>query len=93
MIGPAADWYIAKNEQGWVMPTAPRWKRWPFIRHLRCALLSRQVAQHNSFFGSRGLLISGYDNWVLHGIWTGQERVESQSPPPLRTTAPVPPRK
>ena len=29
------EWTEAQRDNGWVMPTAPLWKRLPIIRHVR----------------------------------------------------------
>jgi hypothetical protein len=59
---------------GWVMPTAPRWKRLPVIRHVRAIWLSGKVARQTYAYIQFGFIPSGYDKWVLRGIWIGKER-------------------
>lgn len=61
---------------GWVVPAAPWWKRLPGIRHFRAAIGARAVAKHNRFYGALGLMLTGYDEWVLYGIFHGYERKE-----------------
>jgi hypothetical protein len=67
-------WSMIQRDQGWIMPAAPRWKRLPLIRHLRAIRAAWHVHQHNAFYIGLGLLPTGYDQWVLHGIWKGYER-------------------
>lgn len=66
-------WTADGFSNGWEMPTAPLWKRLPMIRHVRCIVLSFRVSAHEAFW-SNFALISGYDRWVLWGIWHGLER-------------------
>lgn len=68
------DWFLAMEENNWQMPTAPRWKRWPIIRHLRACRAAIMVKHHNSLLLSLGFIPSGFDRWVVAGIWGGMER-------------------
>lgn len=70
------EWEKDAQGMGWIMPAAPRWKRLPIIRHIRAMALSFGVARHNRFYRSIGKIPTGYDSWVLHGIWIGKERDE-----------------
>lgn len=69
-------WAHYGREFEWSMPFAPWWKRLPIIRHLR-AIKARIAIE---FWYSRGPgvigLRSGYDDWVVFGIWHGLERAE-----------------
>ena len=67
-------WMKDKREFGWEMPSAPRWKRLPIIRHIRASYHGRQVARHNAFWRSLGKIPTGYDSWVIYGIAKGLER-------------------
>ena len=67
------DWEKTGAELGWVMPAAVWWKRLPVIRHVRAILGAVKVAIHNRFYRSIGLIPTGYDDWVLHGMWIGRE--------------------
>ena len=68
------DWHERGLEYGYRMPTAPRWKRLPIIRHFRTIKTAIAVEWHYSFgFGSIGIR-TGYDDWVLWGMWRGLER-------------------
>jgi hypothetical protein len=71
-----SDWHDDQSSLGWVMPSAPRWKRLPIIRHLRAIRAAWHVFQHDSFYTRLGMIPTGYDQWVLHGIWKGYERDE-----------------
>lgn len=66
-------WLQDASENNWTMPPAPWWKRLPVIRHIRAAYLQGQVAQHNVMWRSVGKIPSGYDSWVIYGIWIGME--------------------
>ena len=68
------DWFIMAAENHWRMPTAPLWKRLPVIRHIRAIWHSAYVAQQEAFWLSLGSIPTGYDRWVLAGIWGGMER-------------------
>lgn len=67
-------WKQDAADFGWQMPTAPRWKRLPVIRHARSAWLRLRVEWHYTFWGAIGAARSGYDNWVIFGIARGFER-------------------
>ena len=70
------QWLKDMAYNNWIMPFAPWWKRLPTIRHVRAILLKLRVERHyNSGVGQYGLR-SGYDDWVLYGIWHGYERNE-----------------
>ena len=67
------EWKKQGDECGWEMPNASAWKRLPFIRHIRTIFLKFKIEQHySSGIGYIGLR-SGYDDWVLFGIWHGME--------------------
>lgn len=67
-------WDEEGDRFGWKMPFAPWWKRAPFVRHLRsiCNLIGVE-RWYSSGPGIMGLR-SGYDDWVLFGMWFGWER-------------------
>lgn len=67
-------WLEDGKAYGWVMPSAPWWRRLPIIRHIRAIRGRIAVARHNAFWIYMGKIPSGYDNWVLYGIWHGLER-------------------
>ena len=71
---PSDHWEDDGKLNGWQMPRAPRWKRLPVIRHIRAIYHNWRVSQHEWFYSRIGMLTSGYDRWVLHGIWRGKER-------------------
>lgn len=75
-------WHEAAAENGWVMPTAPAWKRLPVIRWFRAVYHNWQAHRMAQDFASVGIglgFINEYDAWVIYGIATGKER------PPHRT--------
>lgn len=67
-------WRERGEENGWVMPAAPAWKRLPVIRLVRATCLLIQIQRHYRFCRSLGMFPSGYDEWVVFGIRFGQER-------------------
>lgn len=70
----AERWEADASAYGWQMPRAEWWKRQWGIRHIRCAYFAGKVQQNNQFWHSQGLILTGYDNWVLYGIRRGWER-------------------
>lgn len=66
-------WKADGRNLGWKMPSAPWWKRLPVIRHIRVMWIGIQIARHDRFWRAFGLLPTGYDQWVLFGIWHGKE--------------------
>lgn len=70
-------WREDAERNGWVMPTAVRWKRLPVIRHIRSTYLGMKVSQFRDVTKAAGLGIGGvpqFDRWVLYGIARGYER-------------------
>lgn len=68
------NWISDGAANGWIMPTAPLYARLPLVRHIRAIRLKIAVHRHyTQGIGSIGLR-SGYDEWVLYGIWHGLER-------------------
>lgn len=65
------DWQRAKSENNWTMPPSPGWQRLPIIRHVRAIYSVFMIERHYAYFPH--LLRSGYDAWVLHGIWKGYQ--------------------
>lgn len=67
------DWLSHGHNKSWKPPApATRWKRLPIIRHIRGAWLSMKIEQHYSILVCRlGLVRTGYDEWVLYGIFRG----------------------
>ena len=66
-------WQAAGDDYGWTMPRVPGWWRWWGVRHVRALWSARQVSRHNAFYRSLGMLPTGYDQWVMFGIWHGLE--------------------
>ncbi|QPC43985.1 hypothetical protein HW532_15580 [Kaustia mangrovi] len=72
-MGNLAIWREAGKLNGWRMPYAPWWKRLPVIRHIRALLIAERIGRwYRHGPGSIGLR-TGYDDWVLVGIWHGLE--------------------
>lgn len=67
-------WHRRSAEYGWQMPVASWWKRLPVIRHARAAWAKWQIERWYGYGpGSIGLR-TGYDDWVVFGIYHGLER-------------------
>lgn len=67
-------WKHDGEEYGYSMPVAPAWKRLPIIRHIR-AVCSRIAVERWYAFGPGQFGIrTGYDDWIIFGIWHGLER-------------------
>lgn len=60
----------------WFMPTAPLWKRLPIIRQFRSAWNAYQVERWYAYGPGMIGLRTGYDEWVVFGIWHGMEQPE-----------------
>jgi len=67
-------WIEDAREWHWVMPAAPLWKRLPGIRHVRATWGGIQVQRWYAAGPGQIGLRTGYDEWVLFGIWHGLER-------------------
>jgi hypothetical protein len=70
-------WREVAEENGWIMPTAPWWKRLPVIRRFRAAYHSYRAESWANAWGSCGVGVGGvnpYDRWVIYGIAAGKER-------------------
>lgn len=69
------DWLVTGTANGWTMPSAPRWKRLPIIRHVRALIEARRVDDwYETGPGALGAFRTGSDAWVVLGIWLGMER-------------------
>ena len=67
-------WQKSGEEYGYTMPPAPAWKRLPIIRHGRAIAAKIAIERWYTYGpGSIGLR-TGYDDWVVFGIWHGLER-------------------
>lgn len=74
IISDLEKWEADARAFEWTMPRASWWKRLLIIRHIRALIACVAVENHYSHgLGSIGLR-SGYDDWVLWGIWHGKER-------------------
>lgn len=75
--GPAEGftlWKRTGESNGWLMPIAPRWKRLPVIRHFRALAGAVAVSKHEAIYEHTGMISTGYDQWVLWGMFHGYER-------------------
>lgn len=78
MAGDLHDaWYVDGEDHGWLMPPVARWKRLPVIRHVRAMLATLAVDEHEALWRAAGLIPTGYDRWVIYGIWYGLELTPS----------------
>lgn len=71
MTDAIAEWKAEGDECGWVIPHAPWWKRLPVIRHVRTLWAAYQVECHYAYGMGQFGLRTGYDDWVLWGMWRG----------------------
>ena len=74
MADPHKEWRTDGLANGWHMPPEARWKCLPIIRHIRAAVAALAVDEHETFWRTAGLIPTGYDQWVLYGIWHGLSR-------------------
>ena len=68
-----ADWASDGIRNGWTMPSASWWKVLPGIRHCRALWHFTELERHDRFYRQLGMIPTGYDRWVLYGIWHGLE--------------------
>jgi len=70
-----ARWYEDMVRNNWQMPIVAYWKRWPVIRHVRAYWHMTQINRYRQAMRSTGMgmLDSGYDNWILYGMFRGRE--------------------
>ena len=66
------DWERAAEENRWSMPPSSWWQRLPVLRHIRALaglwLVRRWYSRGPGMIGLR----TGYDEWVIAGIWMGK---------------------
>ncbi len=67
-------WKKDGEDFGWIMPSAPGWKKLPVVRHVRVIIYRVEVRRWNAALRSLGMIPSGYDQWVVYGIARGMER-------------------
>lgn len=73
-------WYQHAKDNGWQMPVAPWWKRLLIIRHARALYHKWQIEKWYAVGpGSIGLR-TGYDDWIIYGIWAGRESADLAPP-------------
>ena len=60
-------WEEDGRRHGWKMPTAPRWKCLPVIRHVRAMLAARQIDVWDTF--------TAYEQWVGFCIHNTAEEI------------------
>ncbi len=65
------DWERDGVDNGWVMPPSSWLQRLPVVRHMRA--LVGLYAVHRWYTAGPGIMgiRTGYDEWVLYGIWHG----------------------
>ena len=73
MTNPVTLWHEDGAAHGWTMPRVPGWWRWWGVRHVIAVWSARRVSRHNAFYRGLGMTPTGYDRWVLFGIWHGLE--------------------
>ena len=74
MTRPAsrAEWLLHGTKGDWTPPPlASLILRLPIIRHVRTLWHLVGAARHQAAWGSMGYLETGYDDWVLAGMWRG----------------------
>ena len=64
-------WRETGIKNRWTMPKTWGISRLPIIRHVRTLLAAWAVERHYAVYESMGLLHTGYDEWVLWGLWRG----------------------
>lgn len=70
-------WLEEQERHGWVMPSAPWWKRIPIVRHIRGAIARFRVDRAAAQWQQVGICLgrpSQFDLWVCYGIIRGWER-------------------
>lgn len=67
------NWRMDGADKGWRMPPATWFRRMPLIRHIRAIRAFLRVEQHDDLWRAAGYIPTGYDQWVLYGIWHGLE--------------------
>lgn len=76
MTGKDMEWGLIAANNDWYMPRVSRWKRWPVVRHVRTLRAAMRVHRHYQIYtGLMGMASTGYDEWVLYGMWRGYERL------------------
>lgn len=66
------DWEYAAKDNGWTMPPSKWWERLPIIRHVRAMWGAYQIERWYSRGPGMIGLRTGYDEWVVAGIWMGR---------------------
>ena len=70
-------WRMCGKNHNWKMPIIPRWKRLPIVRHILTWKAMWEVERWYTYGpGSIGIP-TGYDNWVLDGMWNNWESLEN----------------
>ena len=69
------NWQQDAKDFGWEMPAVSWWKKLMVIRHIRATYhFIRIEFWYAVGLGSMIGYPSGYDQWVLYGIWNGLEK-------------------
>jgi len=65
-------WYQHRYEGEYPRPCrGAKWKRLPAIRHIRAAWIGWQVMRWYSYGPGMIGIPTGYDQWIVRGIWEG----------------------
>lgn len=67
-----AGWLATGAERGWTpcYCAAVPW-RWPGVRHVRTLRHMVGVTLHQMRRAKLGMMATGYDEWMLFGMWRG----------------------
>ena len=66
------EWTDIGAERKWLPPILPAWGyRLPGIRHIRTIWHGIRAANYGAMWSSMGFINTGYDDWVLFGMWRG----------------------
>jgi hypothetical protein len=72
LVDTERKWLEYGAEYDWTPPRkAARIYRLPVIRHVRYAYTALLVERHYKYWAAIGAARSGYDSWVLFGIFHG----------------------
>lgn len=76
-MGRTSAWIEAAERNNWSMPMASAgWKTLPLIRHVRAIYFKVQIER---WYSAMPGIRTGYDDWVVDGIWMGKESWKGKS--------------
>lgn len=67
-------WLNQAEQSGWPLPKVSKWHlRLPIVRHVRAMTLTAAVEFHYLRMENMGFgwARTGYDEWMIDGIWAG----------------------